>query len=187
MGLFYCFWMSDKPLVQQQLANELGSLQLLLQDDNVIPFVSMFWKIHCAEWYGLDRIRTDKYLLLFRRQIFYSFAWLATHQWDQEKIEAYTTCLLQGPLHPTDRSKPDGIKFHILDIYLDELNKVIEQQQEGMDDDDELAVPMGQLLRPIHVLCTDDVNKITRRRCKQIIKNYEQEMEQEDEEDEDEE
>lgn len=28
-GLFYCYWMSDKPLVQQQLANELADLCLV--------------------------------------------------------------------------------------------------------------------------------------------------------------
>lgn len=40
----------------------------------------------------------DKYLLLFRRVIFYSFAWLANSEWDEEKINAYTECLLEGPL-----------------------------------------------------------------------------------------
>lgn len=56
-GLFYCFWMSDKPLVQQALANDLGGLILDVPEDNVIPFITAFWKVHCAEWHGLDRIR----------------------------------------------------------------------------------------------------------------------------------
>ncbi|KAI8068698.1 hypothetical protein BC940DRAFT_237722 [Gongronella butleri] len=178
--------MSDKPLVQQALANELAALQLIVDPAQFIPFIRTFWRVHCAEWHGLDRIRTDKYLLLFRRQIYYSFVWLAQQNWDQELVEAYTTCLLEEPLHPKDRSKPDGIKFHILDLYLDELNKVIEQQQEELDDDDELAVPMGQLTRPLYVLSTDDMNKITRRKCKQLVRDYEQQMEEQDDDEDDE-
>lgn len=51
--------MSDKPLVQQALAETLGSLVLDIPSDNAIPFVKAFWEIHCNEWHGLDRIRYD--------------------------------------------------------------------------------------------------------------------------------
>lgn len=75
-GLFYCkdkeineskwktddrpwlgYWMSDKPLVQQALAQDLGSLLLDLSTDSFIPFLEAFWEIHCAQWHGIDRIR----------------------------------------------------------------------------------------------------------------------------------
>ncbi|ORZ21570.1 putative ribosomal RNA-processing protein [Absidia repens] len=175
-GLFYCFWMSDKPLVQQALANDLGALILDVPEDNVIPFISTFWAVHCAEWHGLDRIRLDKYLLLFRRVIFYSFSWLAENHWEHKKVEAYTACLLDGPLHPTDRTKPDAIVYHIMEVYFEELEKVMEIQQESASDenDDDLSAPMNLLMEPIVTLSTDALNKTTRIKAKQILREYEE-------------
>jgi len=49
--------MSDKQLVQQQLANQLGSLLLKIPNDTVLKFLKAFWKIIIQEWNGLDRLR----------------------------------------------------------------------------------------------------------------------------------
>jgi ribosomal RNA-processing protein 1 len=49
--------MSDKPLIQQALANDLGALVMEMPASNAIPFLKAFWQIHCQEWHGLDRIR----------------------------------------------------------------------------------------------------------------------------------
>ncbi|CAO3629617.1 unnamed protein product [Cunninghamella echinulata] len=185
--------MSDKPLVQQALANELGGLILEMPEDNVIPFIKAFWQVHCGEWHGLDRIRLDKYYLLFRRFVYFSFQWLANNNWDEEKVEEYTTCLLEGPLHPTDRTKPDAIAYHIMEIYFEELEKVLEQQEQEEED---LDVPMEAITRPLTVLSTDAMNKLTRKKAKEILKEYQDEMDNvpddavaidEDEDDEDDE
>ncbi|KAI8089231.1 uncharacterized protein BX664DRAFT_262769 [Halteromyces radiatus] len=162
--------MSDKPLIQQQLANDLAALILDVPEDNVLPFISIFWQVHCEEWHGLDRFRLDKYLLLFRRIVFYSFCWLAQNDWDQVKVEAYTRLLLEGPLHPTDRKKPDAIVYHILEIYFEELEKVVEIQQQQQQDD--FTVPIDLLKQPIIVLSTDALNKTTRIKAKQILLEY---------------
>lgn len=51
--------MSDKPLIQQALANDLGALVMEMPAANAIPFLKAFWQIHCQEWHGLDRIRYE--------------------------------------------------------------------------------------------------------------------------------
>ncbi|ORZ05088.1 nucleolar [Absidia repens] len=179
--------MSDKPLVQQALANDLGALILDVPENNVIPFIVAFWKVHCAEWHGLDRIRLDKYLLLFRRVVFYSFSWLADNQWNEEKVEAYTNCLLEGPLHPTDRTKPDAIVYHIMEVYFEELEKVMDAASNNNEDDDdeELSVPMEALMRPIVVLSTDALNKTTRIKAKEVLREYEESDDSDNNDDED--
>jgi ribosomal RNA-processing protein 1 len=63
------FWMSDKPLIQQALANDLGALVMEMPAANAIPFLKAFWQIHCQEWHGLDRIRYN----IFKLQIFFNF------------------------------------------------------------------------------------------------------------------
>ncbi|KAE8233637.1 hypothetical protein CF326_g1319 [Tilletia indica] len=91
-GIFYCFWMSDKPLVQQALATELAQLVLRIAKppqskkrsstseeeeeevvidpgrvDSAIAFLQGFWAAMAREWPLIDKHRVDKYLLLMRR------------------------------------------------------------------------------------------------------------------------
>ncbi|KAI8968590.1 hypothetical protein BDF20DRAFT_897187 [Mycotypha africana] len=184
-GLFYCFWMSDKPLIQQQLANDLGSLVMDLPAANAVPFLKAFWQIHCKEWHGLDRLRIDKYYLLFRRVLYFSFQFLAREKWDNGYVEAYTDMLLEGPLSPSDRQNPDAIRYHIIDIYFEELRKVIEgTHTEGKEDDDEKEkvnvdeVPLEELSRPITVLSTEGSTKILRNKAKEALKDHRASLEQ---------
>ncbi|KAL0078769.1 nucleolar protein,Nop52-domain-containing protein [Phycomyces blakesleeanus] len=177
--------MSDKPLVQQALANDLGSLVLEMPASNAIPFLSAFWEVHCKEWYGLDRLRLDKFYLLFRRVIFFSFKFLAKEDWDEELVADYTNMLLEGPLHPTDRTKPDSIRYHIMDIYFGELVKVLDEIRESMDEDDVLELPLDELERPIRVTATDNINKVARTKALEAIRQHE-EQDDEDEDDEEE-
>ncbi|KAI9499530.1 hypothetical protein BDB00DRAFT_794361 [Zychaea mexicana] len=170
-GLFYCYWMSDKPLVQQDLSEKLGSLVLDIPADNAIPFLEAFWETHCSEWHGLDRIRLDKYYMLLRRVIFYSFLFLANHDWNEENVEEYTTMLLNGPLHPTDRKKPDSIRYHIFDVYFEELDKVMELQREQGE---EVHLSMESIERPIQVAATESINKVVRTKAKATLAAWEE-------------
>lgn len=57
-GIFYCFWMSDKPLVQQALASELAELLLLIERTELaLAFLRGFWETTVREWNGIDRLR----------------------------------------------------------------------------------------------------------------------------------
>ncbi|KAG2227293.1 hypothetical protein INT45_004248 [Circinella minor] len=170
-GLFYCFWMSDKPLIQQDLSEKLGSLVLDMPADNAVPFLDAFWEIHCSEWHGLDRIRLDKYYMLLRRVIFYSFLFLANHDWNDVRVKEYTTMLLNGPLHPTDPKKPDSIRYHIFEVYFEELDKVLELQKEQGE---EINLDMELIEEPIRVLATDSVNKVVRKKAKAALADWEE-------------
>lgn len=137
--------MSDKPLVQQQLASTLAALQLTVRKENAIPFVGAFWDIMCREWAGIDRIRLDKYYLLLRFFISSSFKLLATYKWEDQIVDDYVEMLSSGPLHPTNHRKPDSIKFHFADVYLDELEKLFKQAESA-------TVPSTKLLYPFYSL-----------------------------------
>ncbi|KAG0177044.1 hypothetical protein DFQ29_005327 [Apophysomyces sp. BC1021] len=184
-GVILGFWMSDKPLVQQALANDLGSLVMDMPTANAVPFLGAFWEIHCKEWHGLDRIRLDKYYLLFRRIINFSFQLLASQEWEEELVKEYTTMLLDGPLHPTDRTKPDAIRYHIMDLYFEELDKVLDNLRESssLEEDAELDIPMDELERPLRVLAKDANYKVTRKRAQENLRQREEQDVTEEEED----
>ncbi|ORE14126.1 hypothetical protein BCV71DRAFT_245972 [Rhizopus microsporus] len=167
--------MSDKPLIQQALANDLGSLVMELPASNAVPFLKAFWQIHCQEWHGLDRIRLDKYYLLLRRVIYFSFQFLARENWDHVYLDAYNDMLLEGPLHPSDRTKPDAIRYHIIDIYYEELEKVLDDVR-SKSETDELNVPMEEINRPMEVISKEGATKVLRNKAKEAIKQHELEM-----------
>ena len=50
-------WMCDRMRVQQQLADTLGDLVSVLQDNNTIRFIQAFWTILAKQWPTLDQHR----------------------------------------------------------------------------------------------------------------------------------
>ncbi|KAI8578367.1 hypothetical protein K450DRAFT_301188 [Umbelopsis ramanniana AG] len=167
-GLFYCFWMSDKPLIQQSLSETLGSLIMSLQQQNAIAFLGAFWQIHCEEWHGIDRIRLDKYYMLLRRVIFYTFKYISEHNWDLGIIDDYSELLKNGPLNPTNNKIPDSIRFHLSDIYLGELEKVVNAQLDTLDEDEDIEIPTTELLDAFINLLAKTPNKVT---AKKVTEN----------------
>lgn len=64
-GLYYCMWMSDKPLVQEELSEELGSLVHCFPDIKIsIQFFQQFLETMCLEWFGIDQWRIDKFMMV---------------------------------------------------------------------------------------------------------------------------
>jgi len=67
-GLYYCFWMSDKPLVQEELAEVIGSMTNCFGSNHssAFLFISSFMQTMGREWVGIDRWRMDKFMMLVR-------------------------------------------------------------------------------------------------------------------------
>ncbi|KAM5471768.1 hypothetical protein MauCBS54593_003172 [Microsporum audouinii] len=251
-GLFYCFYHSDKPLIQQALARSLSyTLVPSLPEQMVLPFLRAFWITISRDFHSLDRLRLDKYLFLIRCYVGVSFEYYlkrggkskrqpGTGSSENQKIknkrkrddvdsekndgsnsrrktssttavqvqqesewpelEAYLDMLEDGPLSPlifdsgpssedSGHGKdengasikmpkgPDGIRYHLMDIWLDELEKCATEPDESSAGDDEEpattklkeGVPMELLLRPIERLESKSPNKTVRTRAKETL------------------
>ncbi|KAI6031468.1 hypothetical protein BKA83DRAFT_4200779 [Pisolithus microcarpus] len=148
-GIFYCFWMSDKPLVQQALASELAELLLTIKKvSSSLHFLWGFWTTMVREWHGIDRLRMDKYYLLVRRFLNASFRLLIRAHWDHSALKSYNAILSDsgGPLCPNDIRLPSSLSYHLADIYLEELDKVIASL------DSPSPVPLLSLVHPFITL-----------------------------------
>lgn len=120
-------------------------------------------------------------------------------------LNTYLTILEEGPLCPLnfdpdqpsaiDEAKdyvpmphgPDGLRYHIMDLWIDELEKVLEFEEQGQDvqgdpeeEDGEAAprprkvkndVPMDLLLRPIENLRTQGPHKPVRIRAAETLED----------------
>ncbi|QDS74491.1 hypothetical protein FKW77_006957 [Venturia effusa] len=163
-GLYYCMWMSDKPRNQQQLARDLASLVNDLPKEVVVPFLDAFWKTMSREWGGIDVLRMDKFLYLVRQYLNASFSFFARSGWkDTTRLDEYMTVLSTTPLHPTEKRIPNGIRFHVIDVYVDELEKV--------DEETEAEMPVETLLEPLRVLVRESPTKLVRNKVKEALED----------------
>lgn len=55
-------WMSDKPLVQEELAESLSKIVHCFNSmDTALLYTKCTLKSLAAEWFGIDRYRVDKF------------------------------------------------------------------------------------------------------------------------------
>ncbi|XP_041114708.1 ribosomal RNA processing protein 1 homolog A-like isoform X3 [Polyodon spathula] len=123
-GLFYCMWMQDKPLLQEELATVISRLIHSLQKtDAQYLFLETFLQTMNREWNGIDRLRLDKFYKLIRMVLRQFFELLKRESWDESLVERFG-CILSTQVLSAASGAPSGIQFHILDIYMEELATV---------------------------------------------------------------
>lgn len=148
-GLFYAVWMSDKPLIQEELCENISGVLDLFPAEHLKYALLMYkagLRVLATEWYGVDQHRMDKFLMLVRRYLRASLRCLARSQWSLSACQLYTKMLsdndgilsLKTPRYARNAT---SMLLHILDCYLEEIAKV----SEGDVQDASLA----ELLRPI--------------------------------------
>ncbi|KAK9810440.1 hypothetical protein WJX72_010775 [[Myrmecia] bisecta] len=122
-GLFYCFWHSDKQHIQAELANRLSGILLELKPVVALMYFEMFLKTMQREWFGIDRLRLDKFMTLVRRFIHAMFALLRDSDWDAELAEHYIEFVRDEILVPSgSRTRtPAGLVYHLADVWIPEL------------------------------------------------------------------
>lgn len=126
-GLFYCLWMQDKPLLQEELSTQITTLIHHFHSyDQQLLFLRTFLSTVKREWTGIDRLRMDKFFQMVRFMFRQSFEVLHRNDWDQSCVgkflELLSSELLQGGAPPV------GLQMHVLDLYLRELGVVGAQQ-----------------------------------------------------------
>ncbi|XP_055389795.1 ribosomal RNA processing protein 1 homolog [Condylostylus longicornis] len=120
-GLFYCFWMSDKPLVQEDLADQFGTLIGCFKDlKTSLKFFNAFMKTMCTHWFGLDQWRLDKFMMLTRRMLRHTLMAIKKHNWPEEHIQDFNFYLAESVLD----NDVTGMIMHLVEIFMDELAKV---------------------------------------------------------------
>ena len=158
-GLFYALWMCDRAIPQQTLCAELADLIYILPRDAVVPWLRGFWATMSREWTSIDVLRMEKFLLLVRRVLGASFGWMksgsgkgADKAWDAGRVGDILTLLNEWPFSTAEEAQlgdgpdqghgakstqsiPAGLRLHVLDIWVDETEKVglLEQGSEATE------------------------------------------------------
>ncbi|KAK7168491.1 hypothetical protein R3I93_004716 [Phoxinus phoxinus] len=123
-GLFYCVWMQDMPLLQEELSTKISRLLHSFQTlDSQLLFFKAFLQTMKREWTGIDRLRMDKFFQLVRFVFREVFEMLKRRKWESsvlaEFLQLFSAQLLLG-----STSAPAGLVLHVLDLYTAELARV---------------------------------------------------------------
>lgn len=128
-GIFYCMWMQDKPLLQQELAESIAQLVHTFRNlDAKFLFLETFFQTMNREWNGIDRLRMDKFYTLVRLVLRQFLEELKSMSWDESVVSRFLRCVTGEVMSSAGNAAPSGIRYHFIDIYLQELAKVGTEQ-----------------------------------------------------------
>jgi hypothetical protein len=98
-------------------------------DDATIPhcrgahlasmFIRTFFRTIRREWGKMDKYRVDKFYTLIRMYMHEVFKYMATRHWNLGIIRLFNDAIFEEVLNQT----PNGLRYHLIDITLDELAK----------------------------------------------------------------
>lgn len=124
-GLFYSMWMSDKPLIQEECAENISNLVHCFDVEGSLQFFKCGMITLCREWFGIDQIRLEKFLMFVRRFLRQGLFVLKNDGFNTETINKFTNILLTTVLEDK-KEVPMSLFLHFSEIYLEELAKVSE-------------------------------------------------------------
>ncbi|EUC46458.1 hypothetical protein COCMIDRAFT_92784 [Bipolaris oryzae ATCC 44560] len=164
-GLFYCLWMQDKPTLQQRLSRDLASLVSTLRTPVVLPFIRAFFLTMSREWGHIEALRLDKYLYLIRQYVNASFAFLSRNKWKKSLLKQWNSIMEEMPLECKNMRIPNGLRYHVMDVWVDELENVEGDEWEK----DENKETLETLVEPIESMAKNGNLKPLRNAAKECL------------------
>ncbi|CAG8950283.1 hypothetical protein HYFRA_00006775 [Hymenoscyphus fraxineus] len=161
-GLFYSLWLSDRPIPQQNLASSLASLLGVLPAETLIPFLRAFWQTMAREWTNIDVLRMEKFLLLVRRYVGATLSVLKEGGWEKDRVQEVLDVYEEIPLSVGDVRVPMGLRFHVIDVWVDELERMGLLEDAGVDGKGRV---LEQVMAPLVKLREGSPTKIVRRKA----------------------
>lgn len=112
------------------------------------------------EWNNIDVLRMEKFLLLVRRYLHSTFVVLQKVEWEKERVAEVLDVMVEVPLNVEDQRIPMGLRFHVIDIYVDELEKMGLLEDMGVS-----GVILDQLMAPLVKLREGSPTKTVRKKA----------------------
>ncbi|GCB75677.1 hypothetical protein scyTo_0020387, partial [Scyliorhinus torazame] len=113
----------------EELANSISQLIYTFKNlDAKFLFMETFFQTMNREWNGIDRLRLDKFYMLIRLMLRQFLEVLKSMSWDDSVVSRFLSCVTSEVLNPVSNTAASGIRFHFIDIYLQELATVGAQQ-----------------------------------------------------------
>ncbi|XP_056320774.1 ribosomal RNA processing protein 1 homolog B [Danio aesculapii] len=123
-GLFYCLWMQDLPVLQEELSTKISALLFSFRTvDSQFLFFKTFLQTMKREWNGIDRLRLDKFYQLVRFVFRQMFEMLKKQEWEPSVLQVFLQ-LFSDQLLQSSSAAPSGLTLHIMELYMTELGAI---------------------------------------------------------------
>ena len=120
-ALYYCLWLADKVPIQQELIGSIVAITTLFATTDVsMLYLQQFYRILFREWASLDQYRVEKFYSLIRAMLNKMLSMIVHSHYSSDLVESLLNLLYTEALVKS----PNGIRYHIADIYIEELYKV---------------------------------------------------------------
>jgi ribosomal RNA-processing protein 1 len=188
---------SKSPLsVQKLIAQLAGTVTTMYEKDQVAEssgqpngeswmnaWTSAFWETVCREWSSIDQWRMNKMLLLVRffvREVFnLSLQQSLSLEANDVPLSASQLPIFEKwPLSARERQVPDGLRLHVLDVWVDELSgrlTAVQEQVEGNEENNTritktvLADAARAFMIPVQTLSKEAISKGVKNKAKEVL------------------
>lgn len=195
---------SKNPLSVQRLITDLaGTLAIMNDKDQELAEESesgtqswldtwtvAFWETLCREWASIDQWRMNKVLSLVRffvrEQVKLVFEWaIKEGPKPADQLTRQMQVLETWPLSPRERKVPDGLRLHVLDIWVEELAGQLSAAQtatEEVESNDAegkkqvLADTAKGFMQPVQTIAREALSKGVKIRAKDALKSAEERL-----------
>ncbi|KAL8666519.1 MAG: hypothetical protein Q9202_001317 [Teloschistes flavicans] len=183
-GLFFCLW--HTPHIPSpsstHLSASLASLALALPTPLFSRFYAAFWTTMITNYTSIPQLRLDKYLYLMRLYVRAGFQYLSDHEWEVGLVRGWAEAMGRkefeegegegegkegvwlAPLSPSDGKVPDGVRYHVCDVWADELFAVLGDGGVGDGVEETLISPVRRLGR-------EGRTKVVRGRAREVLED----------------
>lgn len=159
---------TDRPAPQAALARSLSSLLLALPTQLFLSYLAAFWTTMISYYGDIPSLRLDKYLYLIRLYVASSFLYLSRHEWNTDLVDGWKH-LMEGTgdewtgkgasvLNVRDEKVPDGLRYHVLDVWVDALLECDDSGKAG-------------LLEPVQRVATEGKTKVLRNHANSVLED----------------
>lgn len=153
------------------------------EEGKFLGFIRAFWTTIAREWEGIDKARLDKFLFLVRRMVLVGFEGCKQqkktssskgeqdsseadeeeeeYEWDAGLLDGYLRILKELPLNAKDQKTPAGLKLHVIDVFVDEMDKA----------DSNRTMDLEKALEPLRVLAKESMTKTVRAKAKEALED----------------
>ncbi|KAF7459354.1 ribosomal RNA processing protein 1 B [Cryptosporidium felis] len=109
-GLYYSMWLSDKVLIQREIAVNISQMQKKFEQKELwLLFIEEFYLMMRFRWDGMDYYRMDKFIFLQRTMLAESLEILGKKKFDNDLIEGlfdvYYRCLFVENIDSTSSNE----------------------------------------------------------------------------------
>lgn len=157
-GLYYCYWLADKQIYQDDVANIYsGALNKVQNTEIAFIYLQTFYETLMKNWKNLDKHRIAKYMTLIRKFTGETIELIKSKNYDLGLIEKINEILLKGPLN-VDILLVEAIRIFMFEIILEEIQKHAEEITQDA---------LIALLKPYFICFVRTTNQGLERRAKE--------------------